>query len=386
MRNGDGDGKRERRRNQHHFDRFNSPYPLRHSSNSLSLRKLFLQFRQSIHTLLLVCPFPVCVWSPTLDDMSQDGLGCKWQKPHSSWLQLKYACTGPQDWKPKGKASLMGLPVPSGADFSVLGTLLSGFAPIQQGQNGHQHPGSHSANSPAPTYKLPFPWPLQPCPLLNQSPEVGTLSSKPGSQEQEVISPKESEGPVARWREQRLGEQTQKGCPPGLYPASRLSLVLAVWPRTSHVPSWFSISSFGRWRWYPKSEKCLRGLNKLQCTKGLLQCLAHLGIKFLPPLPCSGHPTPRQERPVFGTMVLLKHWAIDLITCFSPRRHLYACELFHRTFFYESLQGLWSSKWNFPEIGDRSDDSFNTGSLNPVRTWSMQHGTQQRRQTQALPS
>lgn len=77
MRNGYEDGKRERRPNQHHFDRFNSPYPLRHSSNSLSLRKLFLQFSQAIHTLLLVYPFPVCVWSPTLDDMSQDGLGYK---------------------------------------------------------------------------------------------------------------------------------------------------------------------------------------------------------------------------------------------------------------------------------------------------------------------
>ena len=77
MRNGDGSGKRERRPNQHHFDRFNSPYPLRHSSNSLSLRKLSLQLRQALHTLLLVGPFPVSVWSPTLEDMSQDGLGCK---------------------------------------------------------------------------------------------------------------------------------------------------------------------------------------------------------------------------------------------------------------------------------------------------------------------
>lgn len=84
--NGDGDGetKRERRPNQQRFDRFNPPYPLRHSSNSLSFRKLFLQFSQVDHTLLLACHLTVCVWSPTLDDMSQDGLGCKGRKPHSS--------------------------------------------------------------------------------------------------------------------------------------------------------------------------------------------------------------------------------------------------------------------------------------------------------------
>ena len=64
-----------------------------------------------------------------------------------------------------------------------------------------------------PHTSSPSPDPFWPCPLLNQSPGVGTLSSKPGSQEQKVISPKESEGPVARWREQRLCEQTQKGMP-----------------------------------------------------------------------------------------------------------------------------------------------------------------------------
>lgn len=52
-------------------------HPLKHSSNSLLFRKLFLQFGQADHTLLRACHFTVCVWSPTLDDMSQDGLGCK---------------------------------------------------------------------------------------------------------------------------------------------------------------------------------------------------------------------------------------------------------------------------------------------------------------------
>lgn len=74
-------------------------------------------------------------------------------------------------------------------------------------------------------------------------------------------------------------------CSPRLYPSS---LILAVWLRTHHIPSWSSISSLAKCGWYPNSEGCLRGFHKLGTQKALCGDRRIWGAELRRPLPARG--------------------------------------------------------------------------------------------------